>query len=326
MKIKEILGTLKSKYSALRSKNPEHEEEQKPKQKQEEEPVKHKPITEEPPKSGLCLLLSIPPEIRLMIYEYLLISKRPNKEILFPGPWERAKYPTDICPGILAVCRKINDEARDIVYTQNKFKFNTPYLCGMFIIRIQPELYNLVRYVHMQHRAVNVSQPRELAREWDCWLSPLIGFRNLRSVTFDIDYKILLPADIAHSWRGNPERLGLYNNWEAGLLQCIGESYANWHKGIKLASCVTSYISNSEDMDEEHFHVAYKRATYHWIDAGEEGKKEQEAIWRNTKRQRISLSRESENWHQYICRQLPSTDSREIELIRWPSYIDLQHK
>src|ERR1700710_545403 len=102
MKFRNVRGAIKSRLKGSKAKP----------RNQEPVTIVQKSITEIPPESGFSLLLSLPPEIRLVIYEYLLISKRPNKEILYTGPWEKADHPTVICLSILSVCQQINDEAK----------------------------------------------------------------------------------------------------------------------------------------------------------------------------------------------------------------------
>jgi hypothetical protein len=285
---------------------------------QKQAPVKEKSITEIPPESGLCLLLSLPLEIRLMIYEELLVTQRPGREFEYWIPsWQKYAFSWGIHTNILSVCRQINDEAREITYTHHTFKFTRPYLCNAFVSLVHPELYKLIRSIHISYGDSCNLQPTELARDWVAWLNSLVGFPNLNSATFDVDYSVVLPSHVARSWQEDPERLGKYDNWEVNLLECIGKRYAEWHKGIKLESCLISY---AKDKRGEGF--AYKRATFHWISAGEEGKKQQAERWKNIDiLQKTDWSPEIKDWHYFIYRRLPPVDEREIMSCKWPIYV-----
>ncbi|KAF4445601.1 hypothetical protein F53441_10665 [Fusarium austroafricanum] len=81
----------------------------------------------QPPAGSKCYLMTIPPEIRLKIYHYLLISRQcallhKRKEefrLVAKNPWD---CPLNIYPQILRTCKQINQEATPILYSRNLFR------------------------------------------------------------------------------------------------------------------------------------------------------------------------------------------------------------
>lgn len=63
-------------------------------------------------------LLSLPAELRLMIFRHLLVEDRP-----LPTHWRGGYY--NIRPDVLTTCKKIRREAFEIMYGENTFWINT---------------------------------------------------------------------------------------------------------------------------------------------------------------------------------------------------------
>ncbi len=94
--------------------------------------------------SSSCHFLTIPSEIRFMIYELLLISKGtvmdphrlmgPRKSVL-AGTRPQIK---DIDATILRTSRSIYHEALQTLYRKNNFQFSSPDAIESFFLRITP--------------------------------------------------------------------------------------------------------------------------------------------------------------------------------------------
>lgn len=86
---------------------------------------------------GLALrtgLLSLPVEIRLLIYELLLTNA--EKTIVF-DPMPDMKLGS-IAPAVLQTCKQIHFEARPVLYSENKFSVNSPKHMLQVIEQIGP--------------------------------------------------------------------------------------------------------------------------------------------------------------------------------------------
>ena len=68
-------------------------------------------------------LLSLPCELRLQIYENLLVTPEPVGPFCHCRYWRKqALWGRPLEPQILRVCRRVHDEAADVLYKQNAFR------------------------------------------------------------------------------------------------------------------------------------------------------------------------------------------------------------
>ena len=89
-------------------------------------PRAHSHIKMTPAKPSIASLLSLPFEIRLKIYEVLLVPKVEQPLILFRDQATTAQQTWDIETAILRISRSIYNEAIRVLYGRNRFKIELP--------------------------------------------------------------------------------------------------------------------------------------------------------------------------------------------------------
>jgi hypothetical protein len=113
-------------------------------------------IASEPPidktkKNNKASFLTLPVEIRLLIYDLLLIARSWDQPLEPGRRWTsldgRQKYSliTSIGTGILQTCRQIYHEANPIFYSKNSFLFYDPVKALRFIEQIGPVNLKLIK-------------------------------------------------------------------------------------------------------------------------------------------------------------------------------------
>jgi hypothetical protein len=98
-----------------------------------------------------CSFLALPIEIRLQIYDILLISRTDNqKQAIIFTSYRWAHFE------ILQTCRQIYDEGNSILYSQNEFRFYYVDSKLEFIQQIGPVNFGSIRSLHI--RVDNISK------------------------------------------------------------------------------------------------------------------------------------------------------------------------
>lgn len=85
-----------------------------------------------------CLLLALPLEIKMMVYDYLLISQKPIDclehwdGVIVTISVDQHRHPCDVESTILRTCQTIYREALPILYQSNTFVFFDPTCIEQF--------------------------------------------------------------------------------------------------------------------------------------------------------------------------------------------------
>ncbi|KAL1640178.1 hypothetical protein SLS58_007129 [Diplodia intermedia] len=122
-------------------------------------PLRHL-ITPEAERKNKISLLTLPAELRLLIYEHLLIARfdrttnpswavgNTNQKLVLLQMIQAPEYRT-VEPGILQTCKQVYHEANSILYSQNVFAISEPE--QMFRLRQQIGSMNfkLIKALHM---------------------------------------------------------------------------------------------------------------------------------------------------------------------------------
>lgn len=116
--------------------------------------------------SSKVTLLTLPPEIRLKIYDHLLVNYCYEESEIICTRYERPRIyihgDTRIELGILQTCKQIYQEATSIFYSQNRFYFPDPHHLLQFVACIGLVKLKLVKEVHFQVDRHKSSQLRQL--------------------------------------------------------------------------------------------------------------------------------------------------------------------
>jgi len=107
---------------------------------------------------------TLPYEIRLQIYDLLLVPRQTNRKVV--PSWVREElgirprrfivddpsftktHRRSVNPSIVQTCRQINHEARHILYSHNVFGFFEPKTATLFFQQIGPVNFELLRSLH----------------------------------------------------------------------------------------------------------------------------------------------------------------------------------
>ena len=111
-------------------------------------------------------LFNFPTEIRLKIYEKLLVLSEPiafqtSQYPFWPGLYLSRRY--GLCPAILRVNKKVYSEARSLLYSSNRFKFSdieltrklttNSAILAYFLSQIEPQNASFLRHVYIDFPA-----------------------------------------------------------------------------------------------------------------------------------------------------------------------------
>jgi hypothetical protein len=108
---------------------------------------------QEPENGGHNLLLDLPPELRIVIYEYCVAAE---------GPFSMAEYKSEYMdikkshtPGLLTVNRQIREEVLPIFYKTNEFTFqrcHAKYITRWLFTAVQPQHLKLINAISWTSR------------------------------------------------------------------------------------------------------------------------------------------------------------------------------
>ncbi|CZR52175.1 uncharacterized protein PAC_02052 [Phialocephala subalpina] len=124
-------------------------------------PVASKPsLPDEVKRNKEITLLTLPVEIRLRIYDQILVSRfdrtqnpswavgSTDQKKISLGMIQAPQYRT-MEPGILQTCKQINHEANQILYSQNVFKVTEPKQMSRLIAQIGLLNFRLIKNLHI---------------------------------------------------------------------------------------------------------------------------------------------------------------------------------
>ncbi|RAL05364.1 uncharacterized protein BO80DRAFT_135796 [Aspergillus ibericus CBS 121593] len=110
------------------------------------EPYRHQTINPTLQQQRPFPFLSLPPELRIQIYDLLLSRTTPNTIPSTPlSPKSPTHTHTQIHPAILLTNKQIHTESLPILYTHNHFTASTPDHLSHFITQIGPHNIQLLR-------------------------------------------------------------------------------------------------------------------------------------------------------------------------------------
>lgn len=98
--------------------------------------------------------LSLPTEIRLEIYDLLLICRFDRRTLSDIGGDTSQKELIPSCvqglkPAILQTCKQVYEEAIPILYSRNVFRFNMPAVISSFLTKIGATNIKLLKFMHI---------------------------------------------------------------------------------------------------------------------------------------------------------------------------------
>ena len=127
--------------------------------------------------------LSLPGEIRNLIYEYLLVNDEPIDPIDHPvyPLWPQAARPTGLSPNVLSTHSVIHREGRDILYGRNKFDvsffeaYSPPSPVTRFLDKIGRHNAARIRWIRIAFPALNWRNEGEniMTHEWNEFLEKI---------------------------------------------------------------------------------------------------------------------------------------------------------
>ncbi|KAE9364411.1 hypothetical protein N431DRAFT_431294 [Stipitochalara longipes BDJ] len=181
---------------------------------------------------SLTTFLRFPPEVRLQIYGYLLISVETVQREICPVKLclvERSWQPRlRIFPAILECCRKINEEGSAVLYGKNLFEveshtrhystaatwsparvnllsitwLNLTYIPGCECFQDRKMLSIMDRFPAL--RGVMIRLSDVLVEEWETFLKDVCeGFQRMKRFILDIHVNDTAGGVIYRQWRGS---------------------------------------------------------------------------------------------------------------------------
>ena len=160
--------------------------------------------------STLCLLLTIPLEVRLKILEYLFQGTKP---IQFYGP--RTSWRNEVYPNVLLICRQLHHEILPLLYQHSTVRLGSYQ--KIIAPRIPRRLFNIKNWT-LTWQALSVSGHFPLPYEYDFLLIQLQTVcrrvQHLQRVTLFVSEHTTSPIQ----WeREKPVRVQGSNAREMGL-------------------------------------------------------------------------------------------------------------
>ncbi|KAK5702770.1 hypothetical protein LTR97_003716 [Elasticomyces elasticus] len=135
--------------------------------------------TEDPTHQGICLLEKLPPELRVEIYRYLLVTdsfiwiRRIKTKKTHNGQSFVTARPKISGHAILSTNRLLHGEAAEVLYSENRFEFLDSKVFSTFVKGIKP-YSSLLR--HLKISNVTTRTPIQLFKI----LSPKCALKSLR--------------------------------------------------------------------------------------------------------------------------------------------------
>ncbi|KAM0798585.1 hypothetical protein BDR22DRAFT_964553 [Usnea florida] len=178
-------------------------------------------------------LLSLPPELRLRIYEYIF----PRKPHLTP----HLKQPQDLAlaASLFRTCKKFHTEASPLLYSKNTFLISNPELCQKWLSRIGPRNTTLLRSLRIWIDPVSDTDytPFTSAKNQHSWYELLARLRRDATGLQDVD----IFWDAKPSWQKFGARRDLEFLRELGRVRGVSNTC--------LVVLVEGYISSSSRME-----------------------------------------------------------------------------
>ncbi|KAK2734197.1 hypothetical protein FQN57_001851 [Myotisia sp. PD_48] len=135
------------------------------------------------------MFLALPTEIRLQIYELVLICWR-DKECILPDVSESRVTPlgfnnpkyTKIVPAVLQTCRQIYSEAIPILYSSNRFRFVGTTTASTFLVQIGPTNVKLLKSLSLGILPMSKVPVSDWLNLLDALVTKATGLRSLEVV------------------------------------------------------------------------------------------------------------------------------------------------